>query len=298
MKIGWLSLAAAICGLLCGPQTPAPAQEAAGGPRIKFLDDLRCPFTSSSGRDPYEERIETERHDFTQSTKTVGCGVVQVEGGYSYFYKDHEEEIEHSHTTPEMLVRVGLSDDIEFRLRWDYAWRSVDVAEDEDAAEDLRWSFKLGVTDQDVCVPESALEVRFTAPTGGSAWTSERVDFGLDYIYGWEIVEGWGVYGSTGFSTNGLGEFGLLPEEPARDHFTVWSQSAAISSELTDRTTFYLEYFGLFSCDLEDNFTMHVFNLGVDFYVTRDLVLDLRVGHGLSDDADDFFVGVGGGYRF
>ena len=45
-----------------------------------------------------------------------------MEGGYSYFYKDTHHETESAHTTPEMMVRLGLSEDIEFRLRWNYAW--------------------------------------------------------------------------------------------------------------------------------------------------------------------------------
>jgi hypothetical protein len=115
-------------------------------PRIKFLDDLFCGLRLSSQRDPYEERIETERHDFTQSTKTVGRGVIQLEGGYSYFYKDSEEEIEQLHTSPEMLLRFGLSDDIEFRARFNYEWLLIDKAEDQNGSQDLIWSFKLGMT--------------------------------------------------------------------------------------------------------------------------------------------------------
>ena len=42
----------------------------------------------------------------------------------------------------------------------------------------------------------------------------------------------------------------------------------------------------------------HYFSLGVDLLVTNNLVFDLRVAKGLSDDADDLFVGVGGGCRF
>ena len=269
-----------------------------GEPRIKFLDDLFCGLRGVSERDPYEERIETERHDFTQSTKTVGRGVAQLEAGYSYFYKDDNDEIEHTHATPEMLLRLGLSDDIEFRLRWNYAWRFLDEGDNVDSAQDLIWSFKLGVTEQVRWLPESALEIRSTAPTGGSAWTTERVEFGLDYIYGWQVAENWTLYGSTGFGTNGLGDFSLLPEEPASDRFIVWSQSAALGTELSERSTLYIEWFGLFSHALEDDFSINIFNLGVDYYVNEDFVLDIRVGKGLSPDSDDFFSGVGGGIRF
>jgi len=50
-------------------------------PRLKFLNDLAHPCRPVSSLDPYEERIETERHDFTQSTTTVGRGVFQLESG-------------------------------------------------------------------------------------------------------------------------------------------------------------------------------------------------------------------------
>lgn len=267
-------------------------------PFIKFLDDIFCLGQVESSRDPWEERIETDRHDFTQSAVTVGRGVSQVEMGYSYFYKDAADEIEQSHTTPEMMLRLGLTNDVEFRVRWDYAWQFIDDGNSIAGAEDLRWAFKLATTEFDGLIPESALEVRFTVPTGGSAFSTERMEFGLDYIYDWKLSEACRFYGSTGFGTNGLDDFGLLPEEPAAERFIVWSQSLALGYELSERMTMYNEFFGLFSHALVDEYRMVVYNIGVDYYVTDDLVLDIRCGLGLTPDADDFFTGVGGGYRF
>lgn len=58
------------------------AVSAARGAALEFCDDLwGCP----EGKNPYAERIETERHDFTQSATTVGHGVVQVEAGLHVF---------------------------------------------------------------------------------------------------------------------------------------------------------------------------------------------------------------------
>ena len=106
------------------------------------------------------------------------------------------------------------------------------------------------------------------------------------------------LYGSTSFNTNGLGDFSLLPEEPASDHFIVWAQSVALGVDLTEQNTLYAEWFGLFSHALEDDFTINFFNIGVDHYVNDDFVIDFRGGVGLRRDSDDFFSGVGGGYRF
>jgi hypothetical protein len=267
-------------------------------PFLKFVDDLCDWGSGSSARNPYEERIETDRHDFTQSTKTVGCGVVQFEGGYSYFQKNEEVDREKSHTTPELMMRYGITEDIEFRLRWNYAWRFFSERDDVDGAEDLRWAFKLGMTDQATLIPESALEVRFTVPTGGTAWTTERFEFGLDYIYGWELTETVAIYGSTGFGTDALADFGYLPEEPASDRFIAWTQSVAAGWEMSEKNTGYAEFFGVFTDGLLDDVAPVFFNLGIDHYVTDNLVVDLRIGMGLNQDADDFFAGVGGGYRY
>jgi hypothetical protein len=268
------------------------------GQLFEFCDDFSKPWCAQ--RNPWEERIETERHDFTQSAVTVGRGVVQLESGYSFFYNDSGEEVETSHTFPEMMLRVGLSEDIEFRVRWNHVWQFIDESPDGIGAEDLRYSLKFQMTRQPCCgvIPTSALELRGTTPTGGEAFTTEQAEFGLDYIYQWEIAEGVTVAGSTGYGTNGFGDFGLVPEEPAEEHFNFWSQSAVMGFDLTESNTMYAEWYGIFSGGLEDEFVISVFNVGIDHYVTNNFVLDWRAGVGLSDDADDFFTGIGGGYRF
>lgn len=283
-------------GLILAALFVAPS--ASYGQLFEFCDD----FSKCGGcqRDPFEERIETERHDFTQSAVTVGCGAFQVEGGYSYFYKDNEEEIEDSHTGPEMMLRYGVSEDIEVRLRWNYVWQSSDAEPDESGAEDLRYAIKLQMTRQNEegLLPTSALEVRATAPTGGDPYSPGRVGFGLDYIYQWELAGGVTFAGSTGFGTDGMGDFGLVPDEPAEDAFTAISQSAVLGFGLSESNTMYAEWYGIYSDGLRDEFVISVFNLGIDHYVTDDFVIDVRSGVGLSDDSDDFFFGVGGGYRF
>ncbi|MBN2293027.1 MAG: hypothetical protein JXM70_11415 [Pirellulales bacterium] len=78
----------------------------------------------------------------------------------------------------------------------------------------------------------------------------------------------------------------------------LWTQSVALGFPISSRLTGYAEYYGLFTRDREDELGQHYFSLGVDLLVNCNLVLDLRLAKGLSDDADDLFVGVGGGCRF
>lgn len=147
---------AAILGMFMA--IPAACSE----PLFEFWDDFSKP--ACCHRDPFEERIETERHDFTQSVKTVGRGVVQIESGSSYFYKDDDDEIEDTFATPELLLRMGLSEDIEFRLRWNYGWRYLDDEKEKDGTQDLVWSLKLKMTEQDGLRPESASRFAVRCP--------------------------------------------------------------------------------------------------------------------------------------
>ncbi len=286
-----LSLGLAVASLVSAP-APSLAQ------LFEFCDDFSKP--SCCQRDPYEERIETERHDFTQSAVTVGRGIVQFEAGYSYFYNDSEEAMESAHTTPELLVRFGLSEDIEFRIRWNYAWVFIDEEPDRTGSEDLRYGLKLQLTRQPCggLMPTSAVELRGTAPTGSEFFSTEQVEFDIDYIYQWDLTNEVTIAGSTQFGTNGFGDFGFVPDEPQDESFTFLAQSAVIGIELSEMNTMYAEWYGIFSQGLDDEFVTSVFNIGIDHYVTDNFVLDFRAGVGLSEDADDFFTGVGGGYRY
>lgn len=285
----------AAVGERCGAAVCRSHNQGDDWPQLLFLRDLGN--RNAHSRANVDERIETDRHDFTQSTKTVGRGVSQLEFGYTYFYRDQNEEIEQSHTGPEMLLRVGLTEHIEFRLRFNYAWQFGE-GESREGSEDLRWAFKLETTEAEGYLPESTVELRFTAPTGGGTWSTDQVEFGLDFIYGWPWGKSWELYGSTGFTTNGLGEFSLVAEEPSADDFIAWSQSVAIGIEATDRVTIYHELFGIASDGRENDLAVAFYNIGIDYYLSDDIVLDVRAGVGLTSESEDFFIGTGGGVRF
>ena len=267
------------------------------GSNLESENEFENEFEFENEEEAEEERIETERHDFTQSTTVVGRGRFQAEFGYTFFQNSGETEVEDSHATPELLLRFGLTEKVEFRLRYNEVWQFGE--EDRSGSEDLRFGFKLRTTDQAGWIPESALETRFSAPTGGGEFSTDEVEFGLDYIYGWKISPRAEIYGSSGFSTNSLGDFAFRPDDPAEEEFMLYTQSVALGVELTERVTSYTEFFGLFTDGFEDDEENPVFfNVGVDYYVSDNFVLDVRAGTGINDDAEDLFFGMGGAFRF
>lgn len=245
-----------------------------------------------------EEPIETDRHDFTEAVSVVGAGVTQFEYGYTYFYADIEDEIDSKHALPELTLRYGLSDNTEFKVRWNSLWQ---FGEEDDllGAEDMRLTFKVLLREQMHVFPEVAVQLRSSVPTGGSNVTVDKFNAGINLIYEWEFGHDWKLAGSTGVAENGLGDVALFDAELGEvDNSNAWHQSLALGVPFGPRNEAYFEWFGLWSDGLRNEYVQHYFNIGIDHLVTDNVVVDVRIGKGLSADSDDLFVGVGGGLRF
>lgn len=248
---------------------------------------------------PYSKPLETDRHDFTQSTGVVGCGVLQLEYGFLYSFKDEEAEQEDTYTTPELLIRYGLTDRLEIRSRWNLAWKDFSSGENIAGFLDPLLSLKYQLSEHNGLIPESALELRTSVPLGSESLSLERWEPGIDFIYGWEFGELFSLAGSTGATSNGLGDIAFIDETfDPEDRFFAWTQSIALGAELTSRTTGYFEWFGIFANDREGGFRPNYLNLGVDYLLNSNMVVDVRFGWGLNNQSDDIFAGVGGAVRF
>ena len=97
----------------------------------------------------------------------------------------------------------------------------------------------------------------------------------------WEFAKGVTFAAATDYGANGFADFETVAHEPANENFNVLSQSVGLGLELTELNTIGAQWIGIFSDRLENDF-----------------VVDFRAGVGHSGDSNDFFTGVGGGYRF
>ncbi len=278
--------------------TPAGGQESGSNEsEPEWAEELEQEERES----PYDEPLETERHDFTQSATVVGHGVWQVEYGFLYTSKSEEDLSERSYATPEILLRYGMSERWEFRSRWNYIWK--DIAEEGviDGMLDPIFSLKYQVSEQKNCRPESALELRLSAPIGSDETSAGRWEPGIDYIYGWKFGPGdyFSLTASTGANANGIGDAAFLdPESNPQDQWWAWSQSVALGAKLTRRTTGYAEWFAILTDGRDEELVLNFINFGVDYLLSNNTVIDIRIGWGLTDDSDDIFAGIGGAVRF
>jgi hypothetical protein len=151
-------------------------------------------------------------------------------------------------------------------------------------AEDLYLGVKLGLTPQEGILPEMALIVQTTVPTGHTNLSAHEVLPGLNWLYGWDINEFLSFAGSTQ---------GNKAVDDAGDVYFEFAQSLTIGYSLTDRIGAYTEWFALIPSGSLIAPTEHYADGGFTFSATNNIQFDIRAGIGLNANAADYFTGVG-----
>jgi hypothetical protein len=199
-----------------------------------------------------------------------------------------------SHSYPETLFRIGmLAEWFELRISQNYASERQRIAgattSDVGGAEDLYLGCKLATTAQAEWLPESALLLQMTVPSGDSDFTAGEVLPGINYVYSWKLSEQWDMAGSTAANRS--------IEAAANDYVEI-AQAWAFGYAVADDARVYVEWFGLIPHNAIDVKPQHYGDMGLAWFLTPNLEVDVRIGIGLNEAADDYFTGLGGGIRF
>jgi hypothetical protein len=268
-------------------------------------------------RDKEEDKgpkpLEADRPDFTEASSTVGKGRIQLESGYSFIRDRNDGATTRTHSAPEALLRIGLfADWFEFRLGQNFtdartgavqgasstlitgpsAGIAPEVRANASGAEDLYLGIKLGLTEQKKYLPESALVLQTTVPTGSRDLTVGQLLPGVNYLFGWDVIEDLVSAG---------GSFQANRSRDDSGHFYVEvAQSLTAGYRLTRRLGAYVEWFAFYPAGAIDPGVgpEHYLDGGFTFLVSDDFQLDARAGLGLNNHADDFFTGVGFAVRY
>ena len=240
--------------------------------------------------------IKTDRPTFTPSSSTVGKNVIQLETGYTFTHDRAQGVTVDSHTYPEASLRFGiLADWLECRIGQNFASTTTagsGSSSSQTGATDLLLGIKLGLAKQRECLPETALILQMSVPSGSSFLMQKEVLPGIIGIFGWEVIK------------DSLSVSGSLSANRAldgSDHFyTLLAQSLVLDWSLTKRLDVFAEWYVLIPSGAIDSATgpKPFFDNGMTFKVTPSLQLDGRAGLGLNHHADDFFVGLGLSVRY
>lgn len=241
-------------------------------------------------KEPEKDEIVTDRPDFTEASSTVGKGRIQLEAGYTYS-KNNEANVQNSHSYPEALLRVGMfAEWFELRLGQNFS-NSRSLGTDGgpfsiSGGEDLYLGTKLGLTEQKKYLPEAAVVLQMTVPTGPKNLTTGKTLPGMNYLYSWEIND----FLSIGASTQGNANV----DDDGHTYLEL-AQSVTVGYTLTEKFGAYTEWYAFFPSGAVTPGTsaQHYFNGGFTYKVTSLFQLDIRAGKGLSKTVDDYFFGTG-----
>lgn len=238
--------------------------------------------------------LETDRDAFTPATSTVGRRIAVVETSYSFI---DNRTVKDTHSLPELLVRRGITENIELRLGWNYEVGGTgDVVSGNEGGEgsatgaleresQVLYGLKVGLTEQNGWTPRSAVIVQGYTPTSGLAPATDWVGA---YAFGWELPNRMRLDAAMRYGS----------EHAEHDALNHWTPSVVLRAPLTERWQVHAEYFGIYSQGAASDFSRAFFSSGTHYLLTPNLELGARVGWGLTDDAPNFFTNVGIGWRF
>lgn len=238
-----------------------------------------------------EKRMPNDAPHFTDASAVVGLGRVMLETGYTYTRDRNSGTRNFSHSAPEALLRIGIfAEWFEARVEWNYLTTrttGLDLTESIRGPEDMAVGFRLALTEQEGCLPESALNFSLSLPTGIQAFTADRLLPELRYHYTWEIIEDVFEFEANTIASSAREDFG--------HSYMLFAQTANIEYYPIEPAQCFLEWYGLIphGANGPDILPQHYCHTGLTYFFTNNFALFGHAAVGLNRSADDFYSGCG-----
>lgn len=242
------------------------------------------------------EAIATDRPDFVESSDVVGSGHVQLETGLS-FEKNREDGVTSRLRTTPTLLRMGVSDSVEFRVETDghsreqtrdTATGATSVAHGySDVSLGLKWHTQDG--DEKTGKPAIAWLLHADIDSGSSAFRGQGVRPSLRAVAEWELPQeaSVGVMG------------GVVLDRREDDHrFTAGILAVTLGKSWTPKWRTFIELAGQQLAARRNGGSVVTFDTGVTYLVSDSVQLDLFASRGLNHTTPDLQWGVGLSIRF
>ncbi len=259
-------------------------------------------WSGSDVRSQTWPELNTDRDAFTPSTFTVDAGRALTEA--SYVYIDNEVG-RPTNSYPELLVRRGVNDWLEWRLGTNYAVgsqgnvvTSVEAGEVDEPGKvaheaSILYGLKVAITEQQGFLPQSCFIMEADTPFQGEHLGTVPI---ATLVTGWELPAAFPLCDARPWRLDGALRYSYL--EGTTGWFSRWGPSAVLRMPLTERLEVHAEWFGTFSQGLPRDTSRPFFSPGFHVVVTQRFEIGLRVGWGLTPDAAPFFSDAGCAWRF
>lgn len=227
--------------------------------------------------DVASEPLVTDRPDATESPTTIAPGFVQVEtGGFYESYETNGIKNE-SFTYNTTLVRLGLLDNLEFRLGWDFVEGQTSVNGNRfdnitSGFSPLLFGTKIAISEEKGWMPEIGLIGHLFLPfTASSDYRPETTGVDFRFSFAHTLSE------KSSLSYNLGAQWGNDSPEAA------YIYTIAYGYSITYKFGAYVELYG----DLpEDNKANHLWDAGFTYLLSNNVQLDATVGSSITDGQD------------
>lgn len=215
----------------------------------------------------------TDRPDATESPNTVPVGYIQVETGGSYeSFKTNSVKFE-TYTYNTTLVRLGILDNLEFRLGWDFVENRVSGLDQVlSGFNPLLLGIKTAIAKEKGCLPDIGLIGHVFLPfMAGTDYKPETTGVDFRFAFAHTLSE------NSSLSYNIGAQWGDDSPEAA------YVYTIAYGLGITDKLGAYAELYG----DLpENNSANHFWDAGLTYLISDSVQLDATVGTSITDGQD------------
>ena len=225
------------------------------------------------------QELSADRPTFTPSPLVVPKGSLQLEAGYT-FADASDIEV---HSLGEVLLRIGLTKEIEFRVGWlGYVWLdqfgSTISSGANDGSVGIKWSIKTAGETRGVDI---GILAGTSVPIGDANIGTGDWQPGATLVLGWGLTEWLSLTTSLGYAYQFVAR-----------RFDQGFISASFSAATSPRFSLFLEGYG-FNKEQAGGSGSFLTNGGFVLALGKRWLLDARAGIGLGDSATDVFAGVG-----
>lgn len=250
--------------------------------------------------------INTDRPDFTDAVYSVGKGVTYLETGYTFHKIDDGSTHISTRQLPESLLRYGLTNEFELRLKWngylmtDFNDNTQNVHLTEFGSQDIDAAFKWELIQQEGWRPMCTVVSGMLLPSGTSGTSANAVQPHFNLLCGWGFRRWLYLKVQTGcdflhvsnspVSTIGSVVPGFIIERSAQ---ASWHQSCCFLTQWTKRVGAFHEWFLIQNTGSGDTRAQNFLDMGAYIYMTPNIQFDARIGKRISNRVDDVFTGVG-----
>ena len=228
------------------------------------------------------QELVTDRPDQTESSRVVPIGLIQIESGWVLTENEEASIQRQTHQLPSSLLRIGILDNVELRLGMDgFYWENKGGLRKRGFG-NIEVGTKILVGCEKAWQPETALLASLSMPTDEKALDpSFRALF--SHTLSDRLASGYNI--GVSWSTEGDG-----------NTLTDFNYTAALGIGLISGISMFVEFFGDIPIGSSRS-AAHSFDGGFTVLIRENIQLDLSGAIGLSEGAEDRFIGLGASLR-